>query len=43
MHGVLLGHWFVEANFCLDMTDKNRVFANLGDFEAYMERILTSS
>ena len=38
LHGPLLGHWFVEAIFTVDLSGCGDVFPNLDAFEAHVER-----
>ena len=38
LHGNLLGHWYVEAMFALDVSGNGMVFPNLDAFEAHVER-----
>ena len=38
LHGTLLGHWYVEAIFTLDLEGPGAVFPNLHAFEAHVQR-----
>ena len=38
LHGALMGHWYVEAVFTLNMEGLGAVFPNLDAFESHVQR-----
>ena len=38
LHGTLLGHWYVEAVFTVDVEGLGAVFPNLDAFETHVQR-----